>query len=60
MKLDGTVPPAQPGLQNRLGTPVPGLSRVPGVQGVPALRPGALPKRAPVVPPKGKRPKDVR
>jgi hypothetical protein len=57
------VPPGQPGLPNRLGAPVPGLSRVPGVQGVPALRPGApgaLPRRAPAVLPKGKQPKDVR
>lgn len=41
------VPPARSGFLNR----VPGLSRVPAIQGAP----GALPKRAPVVPPKGKK-----
>lgn len=59
----GAPPQGQPGLLNRIAPHVPGLSRVPGVQGAPALRPGApgaLPRRAPVVPPKGKLPKDIR
>ncbi|MBX9649956.1 MAG: FecR domain-containing protein [Xanthobacteraceae bacterium] len=59
----GAPPQGQPGFLNRIAPQVPGLSRVPGVQGAPALRPGApgaLPRRAPVVPPKGKLPKDVR
>jgi hypothetical protein len=56
----GAPPQGQPGFLNRIAPHVPGLSRVPGVQGAPALRPGALPRRAPVVPPKGKLPKDLR
>jgi hypothetical protein len=48
------APQGQSGFLNR----VPGLSRVPGIQGAPVARPGALPRRAPVVPPKGK--KDLR
>ena len=59
----GAPPQGQPGFLNRVAPHVPGLSRVPGVQGAPALRPGApgaLPRRAPVVPPKGKLPKDLR
>ena len=59
----GAPPQGQPGFPNRIAPRLPGLSRVPGVQGAPALRPGApgaLPRRAPVVPPKGKLPKDVR
>jgi FecR protein len=57
------APQGQPGLLNRIAPHVPGLQRIPGVQGAPALRPGApgaLPRRAPAVPPKGKLPKDVR
>jgi hypothetical protein len=56
----GAPPQGQPGFPNRIAPHVPGLSRVPGVQGAPALRPGALPRRAPVVPPKGRLPRDVR
>ncbi|QDW40323.1 iron dicitrate transport regulator FecR [Bradyrhizobium sp. KBS0727] len=53
-----SAPQGQPGLLNRIAPHVPGLSRIPGMQGAPALRPGALPRRA--VPPKGKLPKNVR
>ena len=54
------APQGQPGLLNRLAPHVPGLSRIPGVQGAPAVqRPGALPKRPAVTPPKGKLPKVV-
>lgn len=49
------APSGQSGFLNRVAPHVPGLSRVPGIQGAPVARPGALPKRAPVVPPKGKK-----
>jgi len=55
------APQGQSGFLNRIAPHVPGLSRVPGIQGAPGLRPGgAVPKRAPVVLPKGKQPKDIR
>ena len=55
-----SAPQGQPGLLNRLAPHVPGLSRIPGVQGAPAVqRPGALPKRPAVTPPKGKLPKNL-
>jgi hypothetical protein len=50
------APQGRSGFSNR----VPGLSRLPGIQGAPITRPGALPKRAPLEPPKGKLPKDIR
>jgi len=53
-----TAPQGRPGL-NRFG--VPGLQRVPGVQGAPALqRPGSSAPRRPAAPPKGKPPKEPR
>lgn len=50
-QLPAGAPQGQSGLLNR----APGLSRVPGIQGAPVARPGALPRRAPVVLPKGKK-----
>jgi hypothetical protein len=49
------APQGQSGFLNRVAPHVPGLSRVPGIQGAPVARPGALPKRAPIVLPKGKK-----
>ena len=52
------APQGQSGFLNRIAPHVPGLSRVPGIQGAPIARPGApgaLPKRAPAVLPKGKK-----
>ncbi len=51
----GAPQQGQSGFLNRVAPHVPGLSRVPGIQGAPVGRPGALPKRAPVVLPKGKK-----